>query len=159
MNIKAAFLNMGRGILINTMRGKGMDGDLILWMVSVLSDRMVSMVIKGNVMERHPVETGIPQWSPVSAILFTIDTSGLMKWGEERVTGFEGLSFMDDVRWVVIGRHANQVVRTLEACARPSVDWAERRELEFDTAKIQAALFTCRRGQKKYRHPKQTAKI
>jgi hypothetical protein len=36
------------------------------------------MVIEGNVMERHPVEAGIPQGSLVSPILYAIYTSGLI---------------------------------------------------------------------------------
>ena len=38
MDIKAAFLRVGRGRLIHTMRGKGMDGDLMRRMASVLKD-------------------------------------------------------------------------------------------------------------------------
>ena len=78
MDIKTAFPSIGRGRLIHTMIGKGMDGDLIRWMASVLTDETVEMLIAGNVMERHPVEPGIPQSSPVSPILIAICTSGLM---------------------------------------------------------------------------------
>jgi hypothetical protein len=44
------------------------------------------MSIETNVMERHPVKTGIPHQSLMSPILFTIYTSGLTKWVEERVS-------------------------------------------------------------------------
>jgi hypothetical protein len=66
MVIKAAFPSVGRGRLVHTMKGKGIDGDLIRWTASFLSDRTVEMAIEGNVMERHPVEAGIPQGSPRS---------------------------------------------------------------------------------------------
>ena len=136
-----------------------MDGDLICWTASFLSDRTVEMVIEGKVMERHLVEAGISQGSPVSPIVFAIYTSGLIQWVEERVAGIEGLSFVDNVRWVAIGSDVNQVVRKLEACARQSIDWAERSELEFDTTKTEAALFTRRRCHLKHLRPKLTAKI
>jgi hypothetical protein len=42
---------------------------------------------------------------------------------------------MDNVGRVVMVNDINQVVRKLEACARVSFDWEERRELEFDTSK------------------------
>jgi hypothetical protein len=72
MDIKAAFPSVGRGRLVHTMKGKGIDVDLRRWTASFLPDRTVEMVIKGNVMERHLVEAGIPQGSPVSLILFAI---------------------------------------------------------------------------------------
>jgi hypothetical protein len=117
------------------------------------------MVIDGNVMERHPVEAGIPQGSPVSPILFAIYTSGLIKWVGERVSGIEGLSFVDDVGWMATGSDVSQVVRKLQSCTRESIDWAERWELEFDPAKTEATLFTRRRGHEKHLRQKLTAKI
>jgi hypothetical protein len=63
-----------------------MDGDLVRWTESFLSERTVEMIIEANAMERHPVEAGVPQGSPVSPILFAIYTSGLIKWVEEYVS-------------------------------------------------------------------------
>jgi len=83
------------------------------------------MVIDGIVMERHPVELRIPQSSLVSPILFAIYTSELIEWVEERVTGAEGLSCMDDVGSVATGHHVNQGDRKLHTCARMSIDWAK----------------------------------
>jgi len=126
LDIKAAFLSVWRGRLIHTIRDKGMDGDRMQWTASLLTDRTVTMVLEGNVMERHPVEAGIPQGSPVSVILFAIYTSGLIKRVEERVTRGEGLSFVDDIGLVATGNDLNQVIRRHEACARVSINLAER---------------------------------
>jgi len=135
-----------------------MDGDLIRWTECCLSARTVEMVIEGNVMERHPVEAGVPQGSTVSPILFEIYTSGLIKWVEEYASA-KGLSFVDNLAWVATGSDVNQVVMILERCAAKSIEWVSRRELLFDTAKTEAALFTPRSGHKKHLRPKLTAKI
>jgi len=158
MDIKAAFPSVARGRLIHAMKAKKIDGDLIRWTESFLSERTVEMVIKGNVLQSHPVEAGVPQGSPVSPILFAIHAAGLIKWVEERVQA-EGLSSVDDLGWVATGKDVNQAVKKLEACAAESIEWASRRDLQLNTAKTEAALFTHRRGHKKHLQPKLTAKI
>jgi len=42
-----------------------MDGDLIRWTGSVLSERTLEMIIEGNTMGRNLLEAGVPQGSPV----------------------------------------------------------------------------------------------
>jgi len=158
MDIKAAFPSAARARLIHAMKAKKIDRDLIPWTESFLSERKVEMVIEGNVLQSHPVEAGGPQGSLVSPILFAIHTAGLITWVEERVQA-ERLSCLDDLGWVATGKDVNQVVERLEACAAESIEWANRRDLQVDTAKTEAALFTCRRGHKKHLQPKLTAKI
>jgi len=79
MDIKAAFPSVGKARLINLIMVREMDGDLVRWTESVLSERTVDMIIVGNTMDRPPVEAGDPQGSPVSPILFAIYTTGLIK--------------------------------------------------------------------------------
>jgi hypothetical protein len=117
------------------------------------------MIIEGNAMERHPVEAGVPQGSPVSPIHFAIYTSGLTKWVEHYVSEAEGLSFVDDLGRVATGSDVNHVVSVLERCAARSIEWASRQGLPFDPAKTEAALFTRRRAHRKHLRPKLTAKI
>jgi len=95
----------------------------------------------------------------MSPILSAIYTSGLIKWVEEKVSGIEGISFVDNVEWMATRSDVIEVVRTLESGTRESLNWAERRELEFHSAKTEAAHFTRRRGHKKHLHPKLTAQI
>ena len=135
-NIKAAFRRVLQGTLVDWMKGKQMDWDHIRWMKSFLSDRTVEMIFEGNSIERHAVEAGVPLGSPVSPILFAIYTSGLIKWRKEYVSAAEELSFVDDLGWVVAGYDVNQVVTILARCAATSIEWASRRRLLFNTAKM-----------------------
>jgi len=120
---------------------------------------MVEMIIEGNAMERHPVVAGVPQGLPVSSILFTINTSGLLKLVEEYISEAERLFFVDDLGWVATGSDVNQFIMILERCAAKRIEWATRRGLQFDTAKMEAAVFARRRGHMKHLRPKLTAKI
>jgi len=88
------------------------------------------------------VEASVPQGSPVSLILFAIYTSGLIDWVEEYLSEAEGLSCVDDLGWVVTGSNVNHVNSIVERCAAYSIEWVSRRGLKFDTAKMEAALFT-----------------
>jgi len=150
MDIKAAFPSVAKGRLVNLMKVRQMDGDHIRWMESVLSQRTVEMIIEDNAMGRHQVEAVVLQGSPVSPILFAIITSGLIEWVEEYVSEAEGLSFVDYLSWVATGNDVNHIVLILERCAANSIEWASRRVLQFDTAKMEEALFMRRRGQRKH---------
>ena len=136
-----------------------MDGDLVRWTESFLSERTVEMIIEGDAMERHPVEAGLPQGSPGSLILFAIYTSGLIKWVEEDVSEAQGLSFVDDLGWVATGNDVHHAFSILKRCAAKSNESAIRPRLQFDTAKTEAALFTRKRGHRKHLRPKLTAMI
>jgi hypothetical protein len=159
MDIKAAFQSVAKGRLVNLMRVREMDGYLVRWTESFLLERMVEMIIEGNTMDRHALEAGVPQGSPVSPILFALYTSGLIKSVEQYVSEAEGLSFVDDLGWVVSGSNVNHVVSILERYAAQSIECATRRGQQFHTANTEAALFTRRQGHRKQLPPELTAKI
>jgi hypothetical protein len=119
---------------------------------------MVVMVIEGNVLQSHPVGPGVLQGSPISQLLFGIHTTGLIKWVDERVQA-ESLSFVDYLRWVRTGKDGNVVVEKLQASASESIEWSSRRVVQFDTAKTETALLTCRKRHNKHLQPKLRAEI
>jgi len=83
MDIEAAFPSVAKGRLVNSMKVRQMDGDLIRWTESILYERTVEMKIEGNAMERQPVEAGVRQGSRVSPFLVAICTSRLINTVEE----------------------------------------------------------------------------
>jgi len=50
MDIKAAFPSVAHRRLANIMKGSQMDGDLIRWMQSIVSESTLQMIIEGNTM-------------------------------------------------------------------------------------------------------------
>ena len=101
------------------------------------------MVIDGKPMTGHRVTTGVPQGSMVSLILVSIFRSGVFKEVEESVgEGVIGLSYADDVAWVVKGNRIRDLVPLMEACASAATSWARRNNIEFDLAKTEAIIFS-----------------
>jgi hypothetical protein len=130
-----------------------MDGDLIRGMESCLLESMLEMILDGNAMERHPVDVGLPQGSPVSLFLIAIYPSGLIQWVKKYISEDKGLS------WVATSSNVNHHVLILEFCGAKSIEWANRLGLQFDTTKTEAPLFMHRGGHRKHLRPKLTAKI
>ena len=72
MDVKGAFDHVARNQLISRMVELDIDGDLIRWTRSFLTDRKIQLIIDGHANQEERIETGIPQGSPVSPILFLI---------------------------------------------------------------------------------------
>jgi len=66
---------------------------------------------------------------------------------------------MEDLGWVATGNDVNQAVEKLEPCTAEHMECASRCDLQFHTAKTEAALSTWRRGNNKHLRPKLTANI
>jgi hypothetical protein len=99
-------------------------------------------VINGHESAMKPTTTGIPQGSPVSPILFAIYISGIFEEIEEEVLGSTGLSFVDDISWLAVGKDVTEIINILTACAKAAKAWARRNAVEFDVAKTEAVIFT-----------------
>lgn len=65
------------------MKDLDIDDDLIGWTQSFLTDRSVEIVINGCTNEKQKIESGIPQGSPVSPILFLIYISDVFSMVEK----------------------------------------------------------------------------
>ena len=75
MDVKGAFDHVSKPQLKGRMVELGIDGDLVRWTKSFLTNRELQLVIDGHNNYERRVETGIPQRSPVSPILFLFNIS------------------------------------------------------------------------------------
>ena len=81
MDVKSAFNNASKAHLGRRMEMLGVEPDLIRWTDCFISDRQVKLVLGGK---GSPVDTGIPQGSPVAPILFVTYLSGYStKWKQQ----------------------------------------------------------------------------
>jgi hypothetical protein len=63
---------VNRVCLLHKMRVAYLDENLVEWVDSFMSNRLVEIIIAGDVGEAIATNTGLPQGSPVSPILFLI---------------------------------------------------------------------------------------
>jgi len=123
-----------------------------------MNERKVILSIDGKEGDSMDVETGIPQGSPVSPVLFVTYLSGLISdvEKEEEQCESKGISFVDDVEWVVERPVVGECTQRLERCAAGAQKWAKENACQFDIEKTEAILFSPRRGN---REPKTKARI
>jgi hypothetical protein len=109
-----------------------------------MSDRLVEITIAGEVGEAITTNTGLLQGSPVSPILFLIYIADLASLVENRVPSTVGLSFVDDVTWVIDGDNAEEVTMKLTHYTSTCLSWVASNVVCFEPDKTEAILFSKR---------------
>lgn len=102
-DVAQAFPNIAKERLANRVRGVGVEEQLARWTTSFMSNCTVKLRFDGEEGKWHLVETGIPQGSPISPVLFNMYIAPLLReleeksetkwWGEDVITP----TFIDDV--------------------------------------------------------------
>lgn len=112
LDISGAFDNVSHLRLIHTMRDKGIPRRITKYVESFLADR-TSAIKLGNYMgEQIPTNTGIPQGSPLSPILFLIFASTLLPL--LRAPNSSTVGFVDDTNILTWSDTTERNCRTLE---------------------------------------------
>ncbi|EED23618.1 reverse transcriptase, putative [Talaromyces stipitatus ATCC 10500] len=122
MDIEGAFDHVILAKLVEVLREASVDGDLIHWVISFLSDRRVTLVIDGHVGKEVPISSGLPQGSPVSPILFVLYVHGLSRAIERSVLEVRCLSFVDDQGLVTAASSVKEACRILEKAAEVAIE-------------------------------------
>ena len=79
IDVKGAFDNVFKERLLHTMRTMKLDQKTTRWVETFLSERMASLSFDKDSEKMSPIDTGIPQGSPVSPILFLFYVSPLFE--------------------------------------------------------------------------------
>ena len=142
MDLKGAFDHFSKGQLLTRIIELGIDGDLVTWTGSFLTDRKVQLVIDGHDNKEREIETGIPQGSPVSPILFLIYISGVFNKISETSPWVTSLSFVDDLGFIASGSSVKEIVGSLEKFAKEVIEWGKQNAVTYDISKTEAVLFS-----------------
>ena len=145
MDVAAAFPSVARGCLLRKMCNARVDECLVHWTDSFMRNRRLIMSIDGQDGKEMGVTTGLPQGSPVSPVLFALYIAEIHQAVESQMEDCRGISFIDDVTWIVEGVDLDDVMAKLEGCARVSLRWVENNAVRFKTAKTEAILFSRKR--------------
>ncbi len=96
------------------------------------------------------INTGIPQGSPVSPILFLIYLSQLFKSNAKKLVSVRLISYIDDIAIVVSSKNIRQNCRLLQNAAIKLIRWGENHYIKFDMTKTELIHFDHAKRSLKY---------
>ena len=143
LDIKGAFDHVSKNQLLGFCQRLKLPISICNWIESFISDRSIRLVFDGESTEKTKIETGIPQGSPVSPILFLIYIRFLF---EEIDVEEEGLelsmpSYMDDITIRVSTIDLENNCRILQKIANKLIEWGLLNCIEFDKDKTELIHF------------------
>jgi hypothetical protein len=142
MDIKGACPTVNHTCLLHKIHQAKMNENLVQWTDSFISNRRVEITMNGEPRLAIETNTGLPQGSPVSPVLFLIYIADLAALIEREVDGTVGLSFVDDVMWIVKGATGEEATEQLNKYAAKTLTWVEQNAVRFEEDKTEAILFS-----------------
>ena len=156
MDVKGAFDHVSKSQLLKCMIELGIDGGLVAWTKSFLTNRNIQLVIDGHDNKEREIETGILQGSSVLLILFLIYISGVFDVVSENNPTVISLSFVDDLGFITSGTSVREIPQTLGTVVTIVLEWGIRNAVTYDKAKTEAVLFSKSHCQRLSEQPRDT---
>src|ERR1700709_678607 len=136
LDIKGAFDYISKNRLIEVLVNLKLPISLIKWVLSFINNRMLRLVFEGNIESFKPINTGIPQGSPISSILFLIYIQDLFK-----SNSIKFLSYIDDISLIASSKSFKQNIKILEQETKVLFELGTKYTIKFDIDKTELIHF------------------
>ena len=135
LDVSGAFDNVSHPRLLHNLRKRRIDPLLVQWVASFLKDRQTTIRLPEGTSELMDVETGIPQGSPLSPILYLFFNADLIEacHSEEHSTAAAG--WIDDANIITWGSSTEDNCRNLESIYTKCKDWEVTHASKFNPDK------------------------
>jgi ribonuclease HI len=140
LDVSGAYDNVSRERLLHNLRKRRICPRIIGWVESFLSDRSTSLKLQEYTAPSAPIQTGIPQGSPVSPILYLFYNADLIDVCHTEDS--EAVGYIDDVSILAVGPSASRNCKTLKVIDRKAEEWARKHGSQFAPAKYELVHFT-----------------
>ncbi|KAF5517530.1 putative RNA-directed DNA polymerase from transposon X-element [Colletotrichum aenigma] len=144
LDISGAYDHVNRPELLRILVRKGMPDWIVNLIWSFLSDRRTMLRFPGYVSEESFVNTGIPQGSPLSPILFVFFSAPMLEKFERLHPDLNvfAFSYVDDSYILVTSRTLKENREILEKYHEQVMEWATPNGIRFDPGKYKVMHFT-----------------
>jgi ribonuclease HI len=141
LDVSGAFDNVSHQRLLHNLRKRKVDERTVKWIASFLSARKTSIAIDGFRSREYEIQTGIPQGSPLSPILYLFYNADLIEdCNQEPDTMSTG--YIDDVAILSWGKTTEETCTTLGKALEKAQHWARTHASVFAPEKFQLTHFT-----------------
>ncbi len=115
--------------------------NLVIWRGFFLTDRKIQLVIDEHENKEKEIESGIPQDSLISPILFLIYISRFFDKVSEISPLITFLSVVDDLGFIASGSLVKEVVKLLKNVAKAVLEWGKLNAVTYYVSKTEAVFF------------------
>lgn len=135
--MKGAFDHVAKNQLLAILQKLRLPTSLIAWVSSFLKDRLLRLSFNNQTEEFSSINTGIPQGSPISPILFLIYIRDLFT----HTNSVKVLSYIDDIALTTSSTSLKKNIEVLEREASKLYELAAKNAIQFDLDKTELIHF------------------
>ncbi len=141
LDVKGAFDHVSLNQLLKVMKQLQLPQRVLKWVKCFLTNRSIVLAFDGERDNSQSVNSGIPQGSPISPILFLIYIRFLFDRIKRKHQNVKLPSYIDDVALIVEGKTAEENCKFLEQITKTTFQWATENAVTFDDSKSELIHF------------------
>ena len=150
-DIQGAFNNTDPARLVRIMRTRSLPSYLANWTASFTTSRTMGFCFDNSAEEAQPYDSGLPQGSPVSPVLFLIYAQAMLE--APKYLKDEDVSYLDDDGALQLATSQAHAVRRLQERMALRLERGGMLNLPYDTAKSGLVHFWPRRNNQRPEDP------
>jgi hypothetical protein len=141
LDIKRAFDHVSKNRLLSTLKKLRLLLFLISWISLFLNNRTLRFSFDSQIEDFLPINTGIPQGSPILPILFLIYIRNLFDTPQASSSLVKYISYIDDISITTKSINLRKNTRILQQEVDIIYKLASENAIQFDLAKIELIHF------------------
>ena len=142
LDISGAYDHVSTERLLWILQRKGLPEWVIKYVKNFMQGRRTRVAFDGYESEWVQTNSGIPQGSPISPILFLFFISELLEGMQNVEEEKLGFGFIDDTNIITWGDSAQENCTRLEEAHKKCMDWSRRHGSKFAPDKYKLIYFT-----------------
>ena len=141
LDLSAAFDTIDHCILLNRLKDSfGLDGPVLNWLKSYLSERKQCVKIHNHFSSELPLPFGVPQGSVLGPLLYTLYTVPLGCIIKKHNLSYHFYADDSQLYLSVKPTNINDLVFSLENCISEVKDWMSKNKLKLNDEKTEVVL-------------------